>query len=40
MDEETNDEESNLPIEMSDEWQSKSRHVFILSEAGKPIYSL
>ena len=29
-----------LPIEQNDEWRSKQKHVFILSEAGKPIYSL
>lgn len=29
-----------IPIEQTDEWRSKSKHIFILSEAGKPIYSL
>jgi hypothetical protein len=37
---ELNDEENALPIEFNDEWRTKSKHVFILSEAGKPIYSL
>lgn len=34
--------ESNeaIPIEQTDEWRTKSKHIFILSEAGKPIYSL
>ena len=34
------EEDSQTPTEMNDEWQSKSKHIFILSEAGKPIYSL
>ncbi len=29
-----------VPIEQNEEWRSKSKHVFILSEAGKPIYTL
>jgi hypothetical protein len=29
-----------MPIEMNEQWQMKSKHVFILSDAGKPIYSL
>jgi hypothetical protein len=37
---EEEEEEEKLPIERNDEWRSQSKHVFILSEAGKPIYSL
>jgi hypothetical protein len=29
-----------LPLELDDEWRSKSKHIFVLSEAGKPIFSL
>ena len=28
------------PPEMDPEWQTKSKHIFVLSEAGKPIYTL
>ena len=34
------EEDTQMPTEMNDEWRSKSKHIFILSEAGKPIYSL
>ena len=34
------EEEEQEPIEMNEEWQKKPKHIFILSEAGKPIYSL
>ena len=34
------DEAINYPLEMNEEWRSKFKHLFILSEAGKPIYSL
>ncbi len=37
---EVNEEEEALPVERNDEWRSQPKHVFILSEAGKPIYSL
>lgn len=37
---EDENDENELPIERNDEWRSKSKHVFILSEAGKPIFSL
>ena len=42
QDSENLDSESNeaIPIEQTDEWRTKSKHIFILSEAGKPIYSL
>ena len=33
-------DEEQEPIEMNEEWQKKPKHIFILSEAGKPIYSL
>jgi hypothetical protein len=36
-----NEEDLNeVSIEQNDEWRSKSKHIFILSEAGKPIFSL
>ena len=35
-----NEEDLFVPIEQNDEWRTKSKHIFILSEAGKPIYSL
>ncbi len=35
-----NEDELFLPIEQNDEWRCKTKHIFILSEAGKPIYSL
>lgn len=35
-----NEDDLFLPIEQNDEWRCKSKHIFILSEAGKPIYSL
>jgi hypothetical protein len=34
------DEEESIPLERQDEWRTRSKHIFILSEAGKPIYSL
>ena len=34
------EEEEQEPIELNEEWQKKPKHIFILSEAGKPIYSL
>ena len=34
------EEDLSVPIEQNDEWRTKSKHVFILSEAGKPIYTL
>lgn len=33
-------DQNELPIEQDDEWRSRPKHVFILSESGKPIYSL
>lgn len=37
-----NDEsfEDLVPIEQNETWCNQSKHVFILSEAGKPIYTL
>ena len=35
-----NEDELFIPIEQNDEWRIKSKHIFILSEAGKPIYTL
>ena len=32
--------EERMPIEHDPVWRSQSKHIFILSEAGKPIYSL
>lgn len=37
---ESGDDAINYPLEMNEEWRSKFKHLFILSEAGKPIYSL
>ena len=37
---EQTDDTINYPLEMNEEWRSKFKHLFILSEAGKPIYSL
>ncbi len=34
------EEEEPLPLTSKDWWRSQRRHFFILSEAGKPIYSL
>ena len=34
------EEDLSVSIEQNDEWRTKSKHVFILSEAGKPIYTL
>ncbi len=36
----SNENVNDLPIEQTDEWRTKPKHIFILSEAGKPIYSL
>jgi hypothetical protein len=35
-----NEDDLFVPVEQTDEWRTKSKHIFILSEAGKPIYSL
>jgi hypothetical protein len=37
---ENEQEEEEIPIEQNDEWRTKNKHVFVLSEAGKPIYTL
>ncbi len=34
------DEEDSVQLDQQDEWRNQSKHVFILSESGKPIYSL
>lgn len=34
------EDEDDTPLTEIDEWRSKSKHVFILSESGKPVYSL
>ena len=37
---ESTSDDDYMPVERNEEWRSQSKHIFILSEAGKPIYSL
>lgn len=37
---EYSDDEDAVLLTEDDEWRTKSKHIFILSESGKPIYSL
>lgn len=37
---EYSDDEDAILLTEDDEWRTKSKHIFILSESGKPIYTL
>lgn len=38
--EDSEQQASSDSLEQNEQWRTKSKHIFVLSEAGKPIYSL